>query len=523
MPKKPAPFRARNWTEADIPALMECQSAAYADYEEPHYDSRIFELQLAAFPEGQFLVEEVATGRVVGYACAIIVAIDDDLPWFTWSEITGDGTFKTHDPSGDTLYGADIAVHPDFRGQGVAALLYRERKRILQRYNLRRMVAHGRIPGYRAVAGKMTPDEYIKRVRDGELKDLALNAHLKAGYTVRRVFQDYVQDPASLDFSTLIEYENPRFNPDKRRVAVQPLRRPVRRIRVCLAQFYMRRVNSWAEFEQNIDFFVDTADIYHCHFLVFPELFTAQLFSLVAPDLPDREAIREVAAMTDQYIELFRDRAMKNSLYIIGGSQPVLRDGILYNTAHLFTPGGKVFTQDKLHITPSERRVWDIQPGDKVQLFDTPLGRIGIQICYDVEFPELARIMAMAGAEVLFVPFSTDEKKAYYRVRHSAQARAVENYMYVVIAGNVGNLPSVRSYLINYAESAILTPSDFSYPVGGVQAEADPNVETVVIGDLDLSSLTQQRDLASVQPLMDRRIDLYDVKARQPIQIVRVD
>ncbi len=523
MAKKSSPFRVRNWNSDDIPKIMECQSAAYADYEDPHYDERVFELQLAAFPEGQFLVEEVATGRVVGYACSIIVQIDDDLPWFTWSEITGDGTFKTHDPSGDTLYGADIAVHPDFRGQGIAGLLYRERKRILQRYNLRRMVAHGRIPGYRAVAGRMTPEEYINRVRAGELKDSALNAHIKAGYEVRRIFHDYVRDPSSLDFSTLLEMGNPRFKPDKRRIAVQPLRRPVRRVRICLAQFFMRRVNSWKEFEQNIDFFVDTADIYHCHFLVFPELFTAQLFSLVAPDKDDRDAMREVAAMTDQYVELFRDRASRYGLYIIGGSQPVLRDGILYNTAHLFTPGGNVYTQDKLHITPTERRTWDIQPGTEMQLFDTPLGRIGIQICYDVEFPELSRIMALAGAEVLFVPFSTDEKKSYFRVRISAQARAVENYMYVAIAGNVGNLPSVRSYLINYAESAILTPSDFSYPVGGIHALADPNVETVVIGDLDLSSLSQQRDLASVQPLMDRRIDMYDIKARVPLRIVRVD
>jgi predicted amidohydrolase/ribosomal protein S18 acetylase RimI-like enzyme len=517
-------LRVRNWTEADIPALMQCQAAAYADYPgQPNYDERVFQLQLAAFPEGQFLVED-QNGRIVGYACSIIVQLDEDLPWMTWSEITGDGTFQTHNPPGDTLYGADIAVHPDFRGQGVAALLYKERRRIMQRYNLRRQLAHGRIPGYRAHAGRLTPEEYVQLVEGGELKDPALNAHLKAGYRVQRIFIDHVDDPSSLNYSTLIEMPNPGYRPEKRRVAATPLQRPVRHVRVCLAQWQMRRISSFAEFAQNVDFFIDTADVYHCHFLVFPELFTAQLFSTIDPTFDDRAAIRALAGMTDRYIEMFRERAMRSRLYIIGGSHPVLRDdGKIYNTAHLFSPTGKVYHQDKLHVTPNERKNWGITPGDGMKLFDTPLGRIAIQVCYDIEFPELARIQTFAGAEVIFVPFSTDEKKAYYRVRHTAQARAVENYVYVAIAGNVGNLPSVRSYLLNYGQSAIFTPSDFAFPPNAVQAEAEANMETVVIGDLDLSSLAQQRDIASVRPLMDRRSDLYDLTAKYKVQIVRVD
>ena len=286
----------------------------------------------------------------------------------------------------------------------------------------------------------------------------------------------------------------------------------------------MRRIATWSEFVNSVDFFLDTADVYHCHFLVFPELFTAQLFSTIDPTLDDRAAIRRLAEMTDRYVALFRERAMRYRLYIVAGSHPVLHEnGRITNTAHLFSPAGNVYTQDKLHVTPNERRVWNISPGDRLRLFDTPMGRIAIQICYDIEFPELARLQTFAGAEMILVPFSTDEKKAYYRVRHSAQARAVENYVYVAIAGNVGNLPSVKSYLLNYGQSAILTPSDFAFPTSAVQAEGEANMETVVIGDLDLSSLAQQRDIASVRPLMDRRSDLYDLSVKQKIEIVRVD
>jgi predicted amidohydrolase len=175
------------------------------------------------------------------------------------------------------------------------------------------------------------------------------------------------------------------------------------------------------------------------------------------PDLDSIAAMKELAAYTPKYIELFKQQATKYGIYIIAGSQPVLREGKLYNVAHLFTPAGNVYTQDKLHITPAERQYFNINPGEGINVFDTPLARIGIQVCYDIEFPEVTRLIKKAGADIIFVPFSTDERKAYYRVRFTAQARAVENVMYVVISGNVGNLPNIKSYLINYGQPAIFT------------------------------------------------------------------
>ena len=521
-PARTPKIKVRTWMKEDIPRIVACHRAAYPEYaENAYYNERFYEMQLAAFPEGQFLAE--ANGDVIGYATSLIVQLDDDAHWYTYEEITGGGTFSTHDPSGDTLYGADIGVRPQWRRHGVSKMLYEKRVGLMKRYNLRRMVAYGRLPGYTEYAGKMTAEEYVQKVVSGEMADPSLSAHLRAGYHVRRVLLDFLWDNASLNYSTLLEMPNPNYQPEKRRIAAAPLQRIVRRIRICAGQWFMRRIQTWLEFERTVNFFVDTADTYHSHFLILPELFTAQLFSLMPADLDSREAVRRLASMTDRYIDLFSSLAQKHGLYIIAGSQPVIRDGDLYNVAHLFTPTGDVYTQDALHIPPIERADFDIEPGDDIRVFDTPLGRIGIQVGYDVEFPELARLQTLAGAEVIFVPYSTDERKAYDRIRYTAQARAVENFVYVVIAGNVGNLPTTKNYLINYGQAAVFTPSDFAFPPYATAGESEANVETVLITDLDLTVLAQQRDVASVRHLYDRRSDLYDVRAKRSVKVIRTE
>jgi len=459
--------------------------------------------------------------QIVGYATSLIVELDDESPWYSYAEITGNGTFSSHDPAGDTLYGADIAVHPDHRRRGVAALLYEGRLKILRRFNLRRMVAGGRIPGYAEHAGRLTPEQYVDRVKRGELRDPALGVHLKIGYEVKGVHMGYLRDDQSLDYATYLELPNREYRAARRRIAASPMRRPVRKIRVCAAQFQMRRIASWAEFEHQVDFFVETAEQYHCHFLLFPELFTVQLFSTMPDDLPSRDLIERLADLTENYRELFASRARSAGLFIVAGSHPVRVDGGIRNVAHLFTPSGGVYTQDKLHVTPNEREEYGIEPGNGLRVFNTSHGRVAIQVCYDIEFPEPARLLTLAGAELIFVPFSTDERKAYLRVKYTGQARAVENMIYVVLSGNVGNLPQVANFLINYGQAAVYTPSDFPFPPDAVAAVADSNSEAVVITDLDLSALEQTREAGTVRPLRDRRPDLYRLDATIPVERVR--
>jgi predicted amidohydrolase len=362
----------------------------------------------------------------------------------------------------------------------------------------------------------------VELVKRGELKDSALNAHLSAGYEVVRLLIDKVLDTSSVNICTMLEMKNPRYKFERKMIATGSMRRVVRKVRVCTAQYLLRDIRSWDEFARTTEFFVDTADTYHGHFLVLPEMFTAQLFNFMKPRMPYDEEIRALAAYTDEYLDLFSRLAKRSGLFIVAGSHPVLRGDDVFNVAHMFSPGGNVYTQDKLHPTPSERATWNFRPGQGLTVFETPVASVAIQICYDVEFPEPSRLLTLAGAEILFVPYSTDDRKGHNRVSYCARARAIENSIYVVTSGNAGTIMN-RGYLLNYAESAVYTPSDYGFPPHAEAGRADPNVETVVVADLDMSTLVNNRESGSTRPLYDRRIDLYELKARVPVKLVRTE
>ncbi|MFW5640157.1 MAG: nitrilase-related carbon-nitrogen hydrolase, partial [Thermodesulfobacteriota bacterium] len=183
----------------------------------------------------------------------------------------------------------------------------------------------------------------------------------------------------------------------------------------------------------------------------------------------------------------------------------------LCNVSFLCRRDGTWDAQYKLHVTPDEAEYWGLQGGDKLRIFNTDVGRIGILVCYDVEYPELPRILAQMGMQILLVPFWTDTKNGYLRVRRCAQARAIENECYVAISGSVGNLPRVENMDIQYSQSAIFTPSDFAFPHDAIAAEATPNTEMTLLADVDLDLLKELRKLGSVRNLESRRSDLYKV------------
>ena len=343
----------RNWREEDIPKLVELHHLCYKDTPVKMLDDeRLYEMQFSAFPDGLFLVEY--EGEPIAYATCLIVCLDDTVHPYKFREITGSSTFSTHDYHGDTLYGADIAVHPDYRGQGIATLLYKERKKLLVAHNLPRMMAYGRLTGYKDHAGKMDAKQYVKKVVSGKLKDPGLNAHLKNGYCVKRVLLDFMSDDASLNYATLLEMENPDFDPARRAIAVSPLNRSSRTLRVCAAQYFFRPISRFEEFAETVAFFVDTAHTYHSHFLVLPEYFTAQLFSLMSPDWDEQRTVDELADMGDRIRDLLVKEASEHKLYVVGGSTPLRRNGLLYNVSFFCTPNGEVYTQDKLHMTPAD-------------------------------------------------------------------------------------------------------------------------------------------------------------------------
>ena len=179
----------------------------------------------------------------------------------------------------------------------------------------------------------------------------------------------------------------------------------------------------------------------------------------------------------------------------------------------MFRRNGTHESYSKIHITPEETRAWGIHGGDKVKIIQTDCGPIGVLICYDVEFPELARLLAQEEMRILFVPFLTDTQNAYSRVRYTARARAIENECYVAIAGSVGNLPKVENMDVRFAQSVVFTPCDFAFPTNGIKAEATANTEMILVADVDLDLLRELHRFGSVRNLRDRRTDVYRLEA----------
>jgi ribosomal protein S18 acetylase RimI-like enzyme len=202
--------QVRRMTEADIPGVVALQKRAFPKMS-PWTPNQL-KRHMATFPEGQLVALDRA-GRVVGSASSLVVRWDDYEDHAGWNEITGRGSFRTHDPEGDTLYGADVGVDPEARGMGVGAALYEERRAIARRFGLARIVAGGRIPGYREVAGALTPEEYVAEVVAGRRKDTVLGFQLAQGFRVRGVIPRYLpSDHASKGFATLLEWENPAYH-----------------------------------------------------------------------------------------------------------------------------------------------------------------------------------------------------------------------------------------------------------------------------------------------------------------------
>ena len=286
-------------------------------------------------------------------------------------------------------------------------------------------------------------------------------------------------------------------------------------MRIGLVQWQMRPYASLDDLFEQVEFFVDAVSDYKSDFILFPEYFNAPLMAKFN-DMGEAQSIRAMAQYTSQIRDRFRELAISYNINIITGSMPYLKeDNALYNVGFLCRRNGTVSMYEKIHVTPDEQKCWGLSAGSRIQTFDTDCGRIGIVICYDVEFPELSRLMADDGMKILFVPFMTDTPNAYARVRVCAQARAIENECYVAIAGSVGNLPRVHNMDIQYAQSAVFTPCDFAFPNDGKRAEATPNTEMILVSDVDLSLLNELHTYGSVRNLRDRRDDLYKLEMRK--------
>ncbi|MEZ4756871.1 MAG: bifunctional GNAT family N-acetyltransferase/carbon-nitrogen hydrolase family protein [Flavobacteriales bacterium] len=498
-------IRLRHLKLEDFQNLREAMVQAYPDMAGAIWREDHIRTLIARFPDGQFCV--TVNGQVVASALSIIVDYDLYGDRHTYRQITGNYTFSTHDPEGDVLYGIDVFVHPEYRGMRLARRLYEARKELCERLNLKSIVAGGRIPNYGKYADKLKPREYIDKVKQKEIYDPTLSFQLSNDFHVLKVMQGYLQgDTSSLEYATLLEWNNIYYD---QRPKIAGRANEV--VRLGLVQWQMRPMANLDALCDQVEFFVDAISSYQADFCLFPELFNAPLLAEFN-DLDEASAMRGLARYTEPLRDKFIDYAIRYNVNIITGSMPWQDGALLKNVGYLCRRDGTWEKFEKVHITPNEVQYWGMKGGDEVRVFDTDCGKIGILICYDVEFPELSRLLAMQGMQILFVPFLTDTQNGYMRVRRCAQARAIENECYVAIAGSVGNLPKVENMDIQFAQSAVFTPSDFAFPTKGIKSEATPNTEMTLIVDVDRDLLKELNAHGSVRIMRDRRTDLYDLK-----------
>jgi predicted amidohydrolase/GNAT superfamily N-acetyltransferase len=496
----------RNLKIEDYEHLSEVMKRAYASMGGSVWKKEQIEKLLEIFPDGQICVE--LNGKPVACALSLIIDYSKFTDKHTYAEITGDYAFSTFDSLGDTLYGIDVFVDPEHRGLRLGRRLYDARKELCEKLNLRSIIAGGRIPGYKNYSDKLSPKEYIEKVKRRELYDPILTFQISNDFHVKKILTDYLPtDNESKTFATLIEWHNIYYEEKQRKLigGKQSV------VRIGVVQWQMRNVKTLKALMEQAEFFIDAVSGYESDFALFPELFNAPLLEQYN-DMPEPDAMRSLASQTSKIVNKFCEFAVSYNINIITGSLPYYENGQLYNVAYLCRRDGSVDSQYKIHITPNEAYHWGLVGGSKLKIFDTDAGRIGILICYDVEFPELSRLLADKGMEILFVPFLTDTQKGYNRVKKCAQARAIENECYVVVAGSVGNLPKVKNMDIQFAQSAVYSPSDFAFPNNATIAEATPNTEMTLICDVDRDLLKELHTQGSVRILKDRRKDLYELK-----------
>ena len=512
-PKQLPKLIVRQAALADIAGIRDLMAKAYPAFGPTGvYSEAQLRGQMHQFPEGQF----VATyeGHIIGYCATFRIPKSLALASHDWATITGRGYASRHDPQGDWMYGMDVCVDPDFRGRRIGQRLYNERRRLCQDLRLKGIVFAGRMPNlarrWKAVG---SAENYLKLVLEGKQRDPVIGFQLRNGFEPVGILHDYLPiDHESRGFATHMIWRNPQVPSGETTEPARVMRRP-QTVRVAAVQYQLRAVSSFEEFAHQVEYFVDVVADYKADFAVFPELFTLQLLSIENRKIPAADAIAALTNYTGRFKEMMSSLAVSYNVNIIGGSHPTREaDGEVYNISYVFLRDGSVHEQrqsasdaertllvEHQGRRPGPRHRYRLRAGGGGDLLRLRIPRTD---------PPSSSIRAPRSCSCRSAPTSG---RAYMRVRYCAAARAVENQCYVVMAGNVGNLPKVENMDIQYSQSCVLTPCDFPFARDGVAAEAAPNVEMVAIADLHLDSLYAARQGGAVLNLKDRRFDLYSV------------
>lgn len=273
---------------------------------------------------------------------------------------------------------------------------------------------------------------------------------------------------------------------------------------VAAAQYPLDRLESWAAYAAKLARWVAEAAAGDADLAVFPEYGAMELAALEPATMGDLAgSLASVAALAGQVDALHAELAARHRLHLLAATMPVRLGGRRYvNRARLFTPGGAVGWQDKLVMTRFEREQWHVSAGQGLRLFETGLGPLGVTICYDGEFPLIARALAESGCEVLLVPSCTDSLEGYWRVRLGAQARALEGQLVAVQAPTVGQAQWSPAVDVNRGAAGLYGPPDLGFPADGVIAAGVEGAPGWVFGTVDRAAIAAVRREGAVRPLL---------------------
>ena len=271
-------------------------------------------------------------------------------------------------------------------------------------------------------------------------------------------------------------------------------------IKIATANYPITQHGSWQAYSQHIEHWVKEASQQGAQLLLFPEYGAMELCALFDEKM-QADVVGQIRAMqvhVEPFIALHQQLAERYQVTVLAASLPVLQNDVFFNRAYLCLPDGELAYQDKLTMTRFEDEHWHMAASDKLSVFDTPVGKLGICICYDSEFPHYARQMVEMGADIILVPSCTDTLAGYNRVRIGSRSRALENQCYVIHSPTVGDAPWVASVDKNQGAAAVYTPVDYGFPADGVLVQASLNEPGWVYAELDVEKLSEVRKTGQV-------------------------
>lgn len=283
----------------------------------------------------------------------------------------------------------------------------------------------------------------------------------------------------------------------------------MRKLNIAAVQFPLTPVTSFNDFAAKVN--ECAAKTKGSDFVVYGEFFTTELVrTLGDSNVLKISDIKEIARYTGDYLDLFFNIAERQKQYIIAGSHIIQENGKFYNTCHIFQPNGEIFRHKKTHLFPVEFE-WGISEGDALEILETEKAKIGISICYEAQIPECARILTMKGAEIIFCPSITFTESGFWRVRHSCEARCIENQILMVHCSTIGDAQVLN--LRGWGRASILSPCDIPWSANGIIAEGVTNQGLQLVkAEVDVDQIYTTREKGAATPHKDRirRAKLYE-------------